>query len=133
MLCNFNKVKHLGKVSFLYVCRYIRSTEDLQNQLCIIFCVSFCEANVVLEDTKYSEYSYSTNVHMYQKLVHLFHPATRLSQTCSTGSVRIKQQVAVFHTVRTGELLHLLKHFYFMVSKKTNKTNKLHYRFLFIY
>lgn len=62
MLCNFNKVKYLGKVSFLNVCRYIRSTEDLQNQLCIIFCVSFCEANVVLEDTKYSEYSYSTNV-----------------------------------------------------------------------
>lgn len=50
MLCNFNKVKYLGKVSFLYVCRYIRSTEDLQNQLCI-FCVS-CGANVVLEDTK---------------------------------------------------------------------------------
>lgn len=75
MLCNFNKVKYLGKVSFLNVCRYIRSTDDLQNQLCI-FCVSFCGANVVLEDIKYSEYSYSTNVHMYQKLVHLFHPAT---------------------------------------------------------
>lgn len=79
MLYNFNKVKYLGKVSFLNVCRYIRSTEDLQNQLCIIFCVSFCDANVVLEDTKYSEYSYSTNVHMYQKPVHVFHPATWMS------------------------------------------------------
>lgn len=48
--------------------------------------------------------------------------------------MRIKQQVAVFHTVHTGELLHLLKRFYFMVSKKKqNKTNYTRDFYLFIY